>query len=115
MALVQGVGLAFLTVGGGALPYMTIAPRLRPEGAGFNTLARYLGGSIGIAVCQNVLALNGSFDEVSDPKGLLSNSPIPWSYVATFGFLVALCLACMLLVVLLRPGRIAAEAEAARA
>ncbi len=55
VGLVQGVGLGFLFTPLSVESLSTLAPRVRPEGAGFYNLARNVGSSIGISIVGALL------------------------------------------------------------
>ena len=56
--LVQGFGLGFLFVPLSAVTLSTLSPELRAEGAGFFSLARNIGSSVGISVVNSLLIRN---------------------------------------------------------
>lgn len=55
VALLQGLGLGFISIPLTVLSFSTIQPELRAEGAGFFNLSRNIGGAIGIALAQTAL------------------------------------------------------------
>jgi DHA2 family multidrug resistance protein len=57
-SVVQGLGIGFSFVPLSTLAFATLSPHLRTEGAAIYTLARTLGGSIGISVTQSQLTQN---------------------------------------------------------
>lgn len=77
VGIVQGLGLGFLFTPLSAVSLSTLAPAVRPEGAGFYNLSRNVGSSIGISIVgalltrttqvnhadivQHVTAVNGLF------------------------------------------------------
>jgi DHA2 family multidrug resistance protein len=58
VGVVQGVGLGFLFVPLSVATLATLAPEFRAEGAGFSTLARNIGSSVGISVVNSLLTTN---------------------------------------------------------
>ncbi|HEX4182248.1 MAG TPA: hypothetical protein VHY34_03210, partial [Caulobacteraceae bacterium] len=58
VGVIQGIGLGFLFVPLSVATLATLAPDLRAEGAGFSTLARNIGSSVGISVVNALLTRN---------------------------------------------------------
>jgi MFS transporter, DHA2 family, multidrug resistance protein len=58
VGVVQGVGLSFLSVPVNSVTLSSLSSEARAEGAGFTTLMRNLGSSIGIAVVNALLTRN---------------------------------------------------------
>ncbi|HEX4195982.1 MAG TPA: DHA2 family efflux MFS transporter permease subunit [Caulobacteraceae bacterium] len=58
VGVIQGVGLGFLFVPLSVATLATLAPELRAEGAGFSTLARNIGSSVGISTVNALLTRN---------------------------------------------------------
>ena len=58
VGLVQGVGLSFLSVPVNSVTLSSLSSEARAEGAGFTTLMRNLGSSVGIAVVNALLTRN---------------------------------------------------------
>ncbi|MDB5482018.1 MAG: EmrB/QacA family drug resistance transporter [Caulobacteraceae bacterium] len=58
VGVVQGIGLGFLFLPLSVVTLATLPPELRAEGAGFSTLVRNMGSSIGIAVANAELTRN---------------------------------------------------------
>jgi DHA2 family multidrug resistance protein len=56
--IVQGAGMGFIFVPLSVITLATLAPEQRPEGAGFYTLARNIGWSIGASVVSALLTTN---------------------------------------------------------
>jgi DHA2 family multidrug resistance protein len=58
VGVVQGIGLGFLFLPLSVVTLATLRPQLRAEGAGFSTLARNIGSSVGISVVNALLTRN---------------------------------------------------------
>jgi DHA2 family multidrug resistance protein len=58
IGVVQGIGLGFLFVPLSVVTLATLSPEARAEGAGFSTLARNIGSSVGISVVNAMLIRN---------------------------------------------------------
>jgi MFS transporter, DHA2 family, multidrug resistance protein len=58
VGVVQGVGLGFLTVPTNVVTLSGLSSEMRAEGAGFSTLMRNLGSSVGISVVNSLLTRN---------------------------------------------------------
>jgi DHA2 family multidrug resistance protein len=58
VGVVQGVGLGFLFLPLTVVTLATLAPEVRAEGAGFSTLVRNIGSSVGISVVNALLTRN---------------------------------------------------------
>jgi MFS transporter, DHA2 family, multidrug resistance protein len=58
VGVVQGVGLSFLSVPVNSVTLSSLSSEARAEGAGFSTLMRNLGSSVGIAVVNALLTRN---------------------------------------------------------
>jgi DHA2 family multidrug resistance protein len=58
VGVVQGIGLGFLFVPLSVATLATLLPELRAEGAGFSTLVRNIGSSVGISVVNALLTQN---------------------------------------------------------
>jgi DHA2 family multidrug resistance protein len=58
VGVVQGIGLGFLFLPLSVVALATLAPEARAEGAGFFTLARNIGSSVGISVANALLTRN---------------------------------------------------------
>jgi DHA2 family multidrug resistance protein len=58
VGVVQGVGLSFLSVPVNSVTLSSLSSEARAEGAGFTTLMRNLGSSVGIAVVNAFLTRN---------------------------------------------------------
>ena len=58
VGVIQGVGLGFLFVPLSVATLATLSPGLRAEGAGFSTLVRNIGSSVGISVVNALLTRN---------------------------------------------------------
>ena len=58
VGVVQGIGLGFLFVPLSVVTLATLTPELRAEGAGFSTLVRNIGSSVGISVVNALLIRN---------------------------------------------------------
>jgi DHA2 family multidrug resistance protein len=56
VTVLQGFGLGFVWVPLTTVSFATLSPQLRTEASAFNSLVRNIGGSIGIAVGENVFA-----------------------------------------------------------
>jgi MFS transporter, DHA2 family, multidrug resistance protein len=58
VGVIQGIGLGFLFVPLSVATLATLAPEVRAEGAGFSTLVRNIGSSVGISVVNALLTTN---------------------------------------------------------
>jgi DHA2 family multidrug resistance protein len=58
VGVIQGVGLGFLFLPLTVVTLATLAPEVRAEGAGFSTLLRNIGSSVGISVVNALLTRN---------------------------------------------------------
>jgi DHA2 family multidrug resistance protein len=58
VGIVQGIGLGFLFLPLSVVTLATLPPELRAEGAGFSTLLRNIGSSVGISVVNAMLTRN---------------------------------------------------------
>jgi len=58
IGLIQGVGLGFISVPLNVATLSTLSSALRAEGAGFSTLVRNLGSSVGISLVSTLLTRN---------------------------------------------------------
>ena len=58
VGVIQGIGLGFLFVPLSVATLATLAPEMRAEGAGFSTLVRNIGSSVGISVVNALLTRN---------------------------------------------------------
>jgi MFS transporter, DHA2 family, multidrug resistance protein len=58
VGVIQGVGLGFLFLPLTVVTLATLAPEVRAEGAGFSTLVRNIGSSVGISVVNALLTRN---------------------------------------------------------
>src|SRR5277367_3622827 len=58
VGVIQGVGLGFLFLPLTVVTLATLAPEFRAEGAGFSTLVRNIGSSVGISVVNALLTRN---------------------------------------------------------
>jgi MFS transporter, DHA2 family, multidrug resistance protein len=58
VGVVQGAGLSFLSAPVNSVTLSSLSPEARAEGAGFTTLMRNLGSSVGIAVVNALLTRN---------------------------------------------------------
>src|SRR6202034_3986321 len=58
VGVVQGIGLSFLVVPINVVTLSELSSEARAEGAGFSTLARNLGSSVGISVVNSLLTRN---------------------------------------------------------
>jgi DHA2 family multidrug resistance protein len=58
VGVIQGIGLGFLFVPLSVATLATLPPELRAEGAGFSTLVRNIGSSVGISMVNSLLTRN---------------------------------------------------------
>jgi len=65
VGIVQGVGLGFLFLPLSVATLATMPPELRAEGAGFSTLLRNLGSSVGISVVNTMLTRNNQVNHAA--------------------------------------------------
>lgn len=83
--IVQGIGLGFVFVPLGAVTFATLPPVLRTEAAGFFSLIRNLGSSIGISVVVALLAQNTQInhaelvEHLTFDNSTMANLPELWS------------------------------------
>ncbi|HEX4183729.1 MAG TPA: DHA2 family efflux MFS transporter permease subunit [Caulobacteraceae bacterium] len=70
VGVIQGIGLGFLTVPVSVVTLGTLTPELRAEGAGFSTLARNIGSSVGISVVNALLVRNTQVNHAAIAKSV---------------------------------------------
>jgi DHA2 family multidrug resistance protein len=70
VGVVQGIGLGFLFVPLSVATLATLPPELRAEGAGFSTLVRNIGSSVGISVVNALLTRNTQVNHADIAKSV---------------------------------------------
>jgi DHA2 family multidrug resistance protein len=70
VGMVQGIGLGFLFVPLSVATLATLSPELRAEGAGFSTLVRNIGSSVGISVVNALLTRNTEVNHADIAKSV---------------------------------------------
>jgi DHA2 family multidrug resistance protein len=70
VGVVQGIGLGFLFVPLSVATLATLSPELRAEGAGFSTLVRNIGSSVGISVVNALLTRNTQVNHADIAKSV---------------------------------------------
>jgi MFS transporter, DHA2 family, multidrug resistance protein len=70
VGVIQGIGLGFLFVPLSVATLATLTPELRAEGAGFSTLVRNIGSSVGISVVNALLTTNTQVNHAAIGKSV---------------------------------------------
>jgi DHA2 family multidrug resistance protein len=70
VGVIQGVGLGFLFVPLSVATLATLTPELRAEGAGFSTLVRNIGSSVGISTVNALLTRNTQVNHAGIAKSV---------------------------------------------
>ncbi len=70
VGVIQGIGLGFLFVPLSVATLATLSPDLRAEGAGFSTLVRNIGSSVGISVVNALLTQNTQVNHAAIGKSV---------------------------------------------
>jgi DHA2 family multidrug resistance protein len=70
VGVIQGVGLGFLFLPLSVVTLATLTPDSRAEGAGFSTLARNIGSSVGISVVNALLTRNTQVNHAAIAKSV---------------------------------------------
>jgi DHA2 family multidrug resistance protein len=65
VGVIQGVGLGFLFLPLTVVTLATLSPDVRAEGAGFSTLVRNIGSSVGISVVNALLTRNSQVNHAA--------------------------------------------------
>jgi MFS transporter, DHA2 family, multidrug resistance protein len=86
VGVIQGIGLGFLFVPLSVATLATLAPEARAEGAGFSTLVRNIGSSVGISVVNALLTRNTQVNHADIGKSvtavnrLFEEPAIAWAW-----------------------------------
>ncbi|HEX4741825.1 MAG TPA: DHA2 family efflux MFS transporter permease subunit [Caulobacteraceae bacterium] len=86
VGVIQGIGLGFLFVPLSVATLATLAPEVRAEGAGFSTLVRNIGSSVGISVVNALLTRNTQVNHAEIGKSvtavnrLFEEPAIAWAW-----------------------------------
>ncbi len=75
VGVIQGAGLGFLFLPLTVVTLATLPPELRAEGAGFSTLVRNIGSSVGISVVNALLTRNTQVNHAAIAKSVTAVNP----------------------------------------